>query len=454
MKTEKIVYNLFLIVCLFWGIILVFINPPFQAPDEPEHMFKMYGYTEGSYNFKIKNGWSGQILPVSFAKLYNYYDKYRLTMGKTSLYQTNLASKIKLDKNNKAFLRYNVPAYTPLSYFPSFIVLWILKILNTAPVTMMYILRFYSLLSYMALCYTALKIMPCKKILLFLLATLPLNISQAAAVSTDGLVFGVVFIFLAYTLKLKFDNQIKTVSKKQIFIWAMLSIIVCILKFAYMPLILLYFLIPKSKFESEKTYYKNFLLIFVINLILITLFLFSSLRFSDIRDYAYYHNNKSVSVLIKNIILHPVNYANAVLQTTIVSFKMYVQNIISNIGISLVVIPVFGTNLYWFLLFLCTLYKPEEEKDMNFLVRDKIFMSAAILISYILILTSVYLVYQTYPVILGMQGRYLTPLLPLILLLFACDRAFLKHKYIPWLVFIISQLLLLLTCFIFIIRFY
>ena len=454
MKDEKIICNLFLIVCLFWGIILLLVNPPFQAPDEPEHMFKMYGYTEMSYNFKIKDGWSGQILPVSFAKLYKYYDEYRFTMGKTSLYQTNLASQIKLDKNNKTFLRYNVPAYTPLSYFPSFIVIWVLKILNVTPVMMMYILRFCSLLTYMALCYTALRIIPCKKLLLFLLATLPLNISQAAAVSTDGLVFGTVFIFLAYTLKLKFDNSITTVTQKQIFIWGVLSVIICILKFAYAPLILLYFLIPKSKFKSAETYYKNFFLIFAVNTILIALFLFSTLRFSDIRDYAYHHGNKPVSVLIKNIVFNPADYIYVLIKTTVVSFKMYVQNIISNIGISLVVIPVFGANLYWLMLFLSVLYKPEKEREMNILISDKIFISAAILISYILVLTSVYLVYQTYPVILGMQGRYLTPVLPLVLLLFAFDKFYLNYKYIPWLVFIVSQFLLLLTVFIFIIRFY
>ena len=449
-KTE----NIFLIFCLIWGVLFLLINPPFQSPDEPEHMFKMYGYTEGSYNFKIKNGWSGQILPVSFAKLYKYYDEYRLTMGKTSLYQTKINSEIKLDKNNKTFLRYNVPAYTPLSYFPSFIVLWLLKFFNVAPVMMMYILRFCSLFTYMALCYIALKIMPCKKVLLFLLATLPLNISQAASVSTDGLVFGVCFIFLAYTLRLKFDNSIEKISGKQIILWQVLSAIICLLKFAYSPLLLLYFLIPVSKFESRKAYLKNFLMAFVINIVIISLFLFSALRFSDIRDYAYFHNNRPVSVLVKNIVAHPADYAIAMIKTTIVSFNMYVQNVISNIGISLLVIPLFGTNLYWFLLFLSVLYKPETEKDMNFCIRDKMFLSAAVIVSYIIVLTSVYLVYQTYPVILGMQGRYLTPLLPLVMLLFAFNKFHLNYKYIPWLVFVVSQFLLLLTSFIFIIRFY
>ena len=49
------VQNIFLVSCLFWGILFLFLNPPFQAPDEDAHFFKMYGYTSGSLNFKKLN---------------------------------------------------------------------------------------------------------------------------------------------------------------------------------------------------------------------------------------------------------------------------------------------------------------------------------------------------------------------------------------------------------------
>lgn len=44
--------NIFLILAIFWGTILTFINPPFQSFDEPEHFYKIYAFTEGTLNFK------------------------------------------------------------------------------------------------------------------------------------------------------------------------------------------------------------------------------------------------------------------------------------------------------------------------------------------------------------------------------------------------------------------
>ena len=71
-KTE----NLFLIFCLFWGLIFVIVNPPFQAPDESEHFFKMWGYTQGTLRHTIKDGWAGIEIPKSIEKIYSFYSQY------------------------------------------------------------------------------------------------------------------------------------------------------------------------------------------------------------------------------------------------------------------------------------------------------------------------------------------------------------------------------------------
>ena len=68
------IQNLFLICAIFWGSLFILINPPFQAPDEDAHFFKMYGYTQGSFNFKKLNNYTGQTLPESFIQLQKFYD--------------------------------------------------------------------------------------------------------------------------------------------------------------------------------------------------------------------------------------------------------------------------------------------------------------------------------------------------------------------------------------------
>ena len=65
--------NIFLVLCLFLSGIMMFINPPFQTPDEAQHFFKMYGFTNFTFNFKILNNHTGDILPESIT-----YKSYQL----------------------------------------------------------------------------------------------------------------------------------------------------------------------------------------------------------------------------------------------------------------------------------------------------------------------------------------------------------------------------------------
>ena len=73
LKTE----NIFLILCLFWGIVFLFINPPFQSPDELEHFYKMWGYTQHTLKYEIKEGQTGLTLPKSFSNIHAFYNAYR-----------------------------------------------------------------------------------------------------------------------------------------------------------------------------------------------------------------------------------------------------------------------------------------------------------------------------------------------------------------------------------------
>ena len=193
---------------LLWGLIFLIVNPPFQAPDEPAHFFKMWGYTQGTLRHTIKAGWSGTELPESIERIYKFYSQYVYTNKKIPLIETVKYSKLPLNKDNKVFVKFIPTSYTPLSYFPSFIVLWVMKFLSIKPLLMMYILRFCSLLVYLSLTYFAIKITPCKKWLFLFFSLLPVNVYQAAAISTDGITLGVIMLFAAYTLKLAFDDSI------------------------------------------------------------------------------------------------------------------------------------------------------------------------------------------------------------------------------------------------------
>ena len=447
--------NIFVFVCLFWGLLFAVLTSPFQAPDEPEHFFKMWGFTQGTLKYQLKDNWVGVYAPKNLVEIYKIYNQYRWTYKKIPTEVNFYMSKVPLDRQDKVFFKYNAPEYTPLSYFPSFLVLWVLKLLNVAPLVMTYLLRVSFLLTYIALGYVALKIIPCKKWMLFLVQTLPIVLSQSASINTDAIFFGIVFIFFAYTLKLAFDENIKKIDKKEIVIWGILGVLVSILKFAYAPLLLFYFIIPKEKFENTKNYYKNFL--FVLILQLLVLFLFSYCVMSkDVYRSEYYGINTKTSIIFWEMIKHPFEHLYGILYTTVMYIRMnfYYTNTISSIGTTFTTIPLFATNLYWFLLILSGVYSPLGEKKYFTNWKNNLIITVSLVFVYCMIVTSIYLVYQHYPFMRGMQGRYLTPLLPFLLLLLSFKNFRLENKIIPACIFVVSQFLLGVTLICYVVKFY
>lgn len=452
-KTLFRIENLFLILCLFWGLIFLVLNPPFQSPDEPEHLFKMWGYTQGTLRYQARDGRSGLFVPLSFARIYGFYDHYRNLNEKIPFYSTLRSAAVELQKDETVFLNFNPTSYTPLSYFPSFLILWIMKFLNVKPLLMMYILRFCSLLVYLALCYTAIKITPCKKWLFFLFALLPINVYQASSLSADGITFGFMTLFLAYTFRLAYSRNTQKISKNQIFVWDVLITVIGLLKFAYFPVVLLYFLIPESKFDSKKTYYKNFATVILVNALLIGAFLLSILINPPLTRYtdAYLVVNKFD--LLKQIILSPFSYIKNVIASTFFLMFFLYQNMISSVGVTLAMIPMSLTHLGWFMLLLSVFYKTKDE-ICTITLKHKGLILTALIVSYFVIMTSVYLIYQTQPYIVGIQGRYLTPLVLYSLLLFSSEKFCLKNSVIPILITAVSQFLLFQTLVTLIIRYY
>ena len=266
--------NVFVVLSLIMGLFYLVINPPFQAPDEAQHMFKIWGYTQGTLRFKVLQNYTGDVLPLSLIKLSRYEFMRGDTNKKITVNEIKQSLNVKLDKENKAFYTFNPTSYTPVSYFPSFLLLWAMKLLNIAPLVMMYMLRLCSLFLYTGLMYYAIKIMPVKKWLFFTLALLPMPLYTAASVSTDALFTGIVFIFIAYCSRLALrPGKGRVLRRKHYLVIGVLSLLISICKFAYMPLVLLYFIIPKDRFSSQKHRYYAFFAILLINLLVTGLFL-------------------------------------------------------------------------------------------------------------------------------------------------------------------------------------
>ena len=170
--------------------------------------------------------------------------------------------------------------------------------------------------------------------------------------------------------------------------------------------------------------------------------------------YEQMHTLKSKFLLINEIITSPFAYIKTVFLSSIFLKNFLYQNVISSIGVTLAMIPLKYTHLAWLGLVCSLFYKTTKEKVCNINFKNKLLILAAVVLSFFLIMTSVYLIYQTKPYIVGVQGRYLTPLIPVVLLLISFKKFNLQSTVIPIGLFLISQCLLFQNLLTLILRYY
>lgn len=74
----------FLLTALIFGILYVFILPPFQSVDEGMHFYRTYQISEGKFLAENVNGITGDELPVSLSNFYNMYTPFIKNIDKKS----------------------------------------------------------------------------------------------------------------------------------------------------------------------------------------------------------------------------------------------------------------------------------------------------------------------------------------------------------------------------------
>ena len=438
--------NTFLIFALFFGLLFVVLTPPFQVPDEPEHFYKMYGFTEGSLTFKKLENEAGQILPQSMVELGKQYKRMAFHPNvKTSKKEITESLSRKLEKNDKVFLVYSPTAYTPISYTPQFLILWFMKLVNINPLWMLYILRICSLFLYTGLIYTAIKTIPFRKWLFTLISTLPMSLYMASGVSTDGLTMGLCFIFIAYVLRLALNKEINKLTKKDWIIFAALISLITICKFAYLPLIFMYFMIPKEKFKSKNLRLKYFWILLGINTFYVLAFLFTTIHLSQGLNLDYQDLSINKFDLIKSILKHPIHYMNSIFATIVEYSGEHLETLIGRLGWFDTLLPSSLISTYTFLLISTSVCDTgKEATDIDYSAKNKFIGFAIYFTVLTIILTSIHVLYnRELPAIWGLQGRYLLPVFPLFCLFCSVKR--LQCKYLPLLIITCSIVLMCIT---------
>jgi uncharacterized membrane protein len=421
LKAER----LFIILASFFGLIILFITPPFQTPDEINHFYRAYQISEGQFIAIKQDNRIGGYMPVSLIKITEPFYALSWNMHAKTSYQTIAnQSGIPLDPHRKTFVDFpNTGMYSPVSYLPQSISIFALRKFNLPPLYILYGARIFTLLFWLLSIFWAIKIIPFYKWFFTFIALLPMSLFINGSLSADVVTNLLSFILIAYLLRLAYLEQVVTI-RKFVIICA-LTILLALAKVVYMPVVGLILLVGKEEFGSKKRYYTLLAVFFVISLsaalfwshIMNNLYLPYNLYNEQFRDNATLIKCANMHEQMQYIITHGLYLWHVFINSMIQSFDMYFQGYIGTFGWLETKLPLWF--IYSSYIIIAIIALSDKNKNLSLKPFHKLIIFGCLIITIFLILLSQHLTWDCVggDIISTIQGRYFIPVFPLLFLL-------------------------------------
>ena len=145
------------VLAAVFGLTLVALTAPFQAPDEPQHFLRAYQISEGGIFPRYRRDRGGGELPVSLTEVSHRFARIRFTYkAKTSLEEIREALRVPLRPRDCQFIPFVTAIYSPVAYIPQATAFWIGRKFELPPLALMYMGRIANLIAWVAFGYVAL----------------------------------------------------------------------------------------------------------------------------------------------------------------------------------------------------------------------------------------------------------------------------------------------------------
>lgn len=405
---------IFAVMALAAGTALVFVNGPFQAPDEPNHFFRAYQISEGRFFSERINNKAGDRLPASLPDaVYPFQNSPAHRSIKVERESLASALQAPLKEQEKMFVSFpNTAINFPLCYAPQAAGIYAARICGLSPLEMMYAGRLLSLWVWVLFMCAAIRLTPVFKWVMVLVGILPMHLYLAASLSADTMINGCAVLFVALVLRERFNPKSPLTPGKQGGI-ALLAAALCVMKLVYAPFVVLLFVIPASRFGSNR---KRIVFIFVV---LGLSFLAIMLWGLEIKRVYVPLNGSSMPEQLVYILSSPWNFLCVLVRTVQEQSAAYFYSFIGVLGWLDTWLPRWIYMTYFPVLVAVSVLAPAGEGQALRLWEKGAFLAAGLL-SFFLIHVAQYLTWTKAgaAAVNGIQGRYFIPLVVPVMLIF------------------------------------
>lgn len=434
------------------GILYTIYLAPLSAPDEPSHYISAYKLSNLILLQPITNE-KGYVLirgrdlsienPDASAKIIKEKDvniEYIKKSEDTNssilysnvdlnlynrIYNKGIYDNLDIYQNNLAKSSYIPVNTTALIYIPQALGLSLARNLNLDSISLLFMARIFNLIFFAIIIGLSIHLLPFFKESIYIISLFPMSLNLAASFSYDALLISLIFLFIAYILNLRYKKE--EISYKNIIFLAILLSIFAPCKIVYTPLIALILLLPYEKFKNKKNYIVGLLSILIIAALAMYLVNYTIIKSYVIDNEANISANVSTAPALYNIkylLTHIREFISLYYLTILKKLEFYHQSMLgtyignidfditNNIGSAYIC-----SSFISIALVLSSLdYKDNIDRKLGLgVITYNIFI---FLLSSFLIMLSMLIACtpMSSNIILGVQGRYFIPILPLILL--------------------------------------
>ena len=384
---EYSIEKIFLLFSVSFLIISIII-PPFHAPDEFYHFTQSYGLTERFNSDKATS------FPKNYRCLLYGWDSNNVE-NTHSIYKCLTSKKSKETMHYDTRLQSHNIAHMVLS-----IPIKITRFITDSPIIIFFIGRIMNLVVNLIILYKSLKLLPFGKKNLLLIVSIPVLIQQFVTYSYDGLANSISILLVSYILNLAFVKN--SINIKNHIIIIILLFLVMNLKIPYAVLGVLFFIVPKEKFDNKII--KKYAIISLVLLIS----LISYKVFNVLINTNNFAISSSESNTLIELIRNPIYSLRLFKNTIFTNLKFYIITMIGGLDWLNLYMNYFYINIIVFMLLI--LLGTGENKLEN---KDRILCLAINIIIFTGILLALCIGWTdaNASVINGVQGRYFLPLL-------------------------------------------
>jgi uncharacterized membrane protein len=203
----------FFLFYLLAGLAYLILTGPFRAPDERNHFLRAYEISEGRLNrARVAGSVTGDELPTSLtwlSEVLGVHSEHHITTE-----QMEAARALRLVPKDRRFIEFSTTIYSPLAYAPAALAVRLGRMLGAGPLALVYFARSANLLVGSALMTLALAHAGYARRTLFLLAILPMTLSQISTVTADAMSYALSFLWVSVLIETALQRSVGVTWKR------------------------------------------------------------------------------------------------------------------------------------------------------------------------------------------------------------------------------------------------